>query len=43
MGLKALYNGVIRFTNVRVPKENVLWARAMDLKLALITLKQPAG
>src|SRR5881296_2471408 len=25
MGLKALYNGVIRFTNVRVPKENVLW------------------
>src|SRR6266496_2795441 len=27
MGLKALYNGVIRFTNVRVPKENVLWGR----------------
>src|SRR5437762_8062381 len=25
MGLKALYNGVIRFTNVRVPQENVLW------------------
>src|SRR5437868_5541632 len=25
MGLKAIYNGVIRFTNVRVPRENVLW------------------
>src|SRR5881409_516803 len=25
MGLKAIYNGVIRFSNVRVPKDNVLW------------------
>src|SRR5205823_12676345 len=23
MGLKALYNGVIRFTNVQVPRENI--------------------
>ena len=38
MGLKALYNGVIRFENVRVPVENVLGGVGRGLKVALTTL-----
>ena len=38
MGLRALYNGVIKFTNVKIPEKNIVLAEGKGMKVALNTL-----
>lgn len=38
MGLNGIYNGVIQFTNVKIPVENLIWDEGRGLAMALATI-----
>ena len=38
MGLNGIYNGVIKFTDVKIPKENIIWEEGRGLAMALATI-----